>query len=318
MQAHGGTDAADAATADKAERWFNSPASAGAGSGPYELASYEPTSQVTLRANPNYWGARKPAFGSRRDPEHARCRRSSSTSGAAPTRSPIDLSSDQARDAGGRPRACTCRSNPRRGSSTCSRTTTRRSRRSRRTGGSSRPFATRSTTRGSSPSRGRGAIQAPGIIPSMILGALPQRTRSGRTSRRPRPTSPPPASEVEQVTLEYPSDLTINGVPFATLAQKVQASLQRGRIRRRAGRVAGDDVPAEVPCREGGLRPLALGARLPRSRRLPRVHAGQPHRAARRLAGGQRSGAREARRPRHESRRRRQRERASTGRSSSG
>jgi peptide/nickel transport system substrate-binding protein len=28
------------------------------------------------------------------------------------------------------------------------------------------------------------------------------------------------------VTLEYPSDLTINGVPFTTLAQKVQANLQ--------------------------------------------------------------------------------------------
>ena len=29
-----------------------------------------------------------------------------------------------------------------------------------------------------------------------------------------------------EVTLEYPSDVTINGVPFATLAQKVQANLQ--------------------------------------------------------------------------------------------
>jgi peptide/nickel transport system substrate-binding protein len=28
------------------------------------------------------------------------------------------------------------------------------------------------------------------------------------------------------VTLEYPSDLTINGVPFSTLAQRVQANLQ--------------------------------------------------------------------------------------------
>ena len=28
------------------------------------------------------------------------------------------------------------------------------------------------------------------------------------------------------MTLEYPSDLTINGVPFTTLAQKVQANLQ--------------------------------------------------------------------------------------------
>ena len=30
----------------------------------------------------------------------------------------------------------------------------------------------------------------------------------------------------QQVTLEYPSDLTINGVPFTTMAQKVQANLQ--------------------------------------------------------------------------------------------
>src|SRR5206468_8601715 len=30
----------------------------------------------------------------------------------------------------------------------------------------------------------------------------------------------------QKITLEYPSDLTINGVPFASLAQKVQANLQ--------------------------------------------------------------------------------------------
>jgi peptide/nickel transport system substrate-binding protein len=62
VEANGGTDAADAATVDKAEGWLNSPASSGAGSGPYELQSYDPTSQVTLRANPDYWGARKPGF----------------------------------------------------------------------------------------------------------------------------------------------------------------------------------------------------------------------------------------------------------------
>ena len=32
------------------------------------------------------------------------------------------------------------------------------------------------------------------------------------------------------MTLEYPSDLTINGVPFTTLAQKVQANLQAAGI----------------------------------------------------------------------------------------
>src|SRR5262249_1424394 len=55
VRAHGGTDAANASTADRAERWFNSSAAAGAGSGPYELQSYNPISQITLRANPNYW-----------------------------------------------------------------------------------------------------------------------------------------------------------------------------------------------------------------------------------------------------------------------
>src|SRR5262249_8450900 len=63
VESHGGTDASDAATADKAEEWFNSPASEGAGSGPYELQSYTPTSQITLLANSSYWGARKPPFG---------------------------------------------------------------------------------------------------------------------------------------------------------------------------------------------------------------------------------------------------------------
>jgi peptide/nickel transport system substrate-binding protein len=63
VKAHGGTSAGDAATADKAEAWFNSSASAGAGSGLYALQTYAPTSQVVLRANTNYWGSKKPAFG---------------------------------------------------------------------------------------------------------------------------------------------------------------------------------------------------------------------------------------------------------------
>src|SRR5262249_9232635 len=63
VEEHGGSDAADASTKDTAEKWFNSSASMGAGSGPYELQTYAPTSQVVLRANSNYWGAKKPGFG---------------------------------------------------------------------------------------------------------------------------------------------------------------------------------------------------------------------------------------------------------------
>src|SRR5262249_3067184 len=64
VKTNGGTSAADASTSDKAEQWFNSSASVGAGSGPYELQSYSTTSQLTLVPNKKYWGAKKPAFSS--------------------------------------------------------------------------------------------------------------------------------------------------------------------------------------------------------------------------------------------------------------
>ena len=58
---NGATDAANADKADKAERWFNSAASRGAGSGPYVLRQYSTTSQIIVEQNPRYWGP-KPAF----------------------------------------------------------------------------------------------------------------------------------------------------------------------------------------------------------------------------------------------------------------
>lgn len=54
----GATDAANAPKTDKADKWFQSHS---AGSGPYELQSFTSGSQVTLVANPNYWGT-KPSF----------------------------------------------------------------------------------------------------------------------------------------------------------------------------------------------------------------------------------------------------------------
>ena len=64
VKKHGGTDAANAAKADKAENWLNSPASAGAGSGPYTLNAYSTTSQITLTPNTQYWGAKKSRWSS--------------------------------------------------------------------------------------------------------------------------------------------------------------------------------------------------------------------------------------------------------------
>ena len=49
----GAVDTPDAPKTDKADKWFQSHS---AGSGPYELQSFTSGSQVTLVANPNYWG----------------------------------------------------------------------------------------------------------------------------------------------------------------------------------------------------------------------------------------------------------------------
>jgi peptide/nickel transport system substrate-binding protein len=73
---------------------------------------------------------------------------------------------------------------------------------------------------------GRGAIQAPGIIPSMILGALPRQDAAKRDLAKAKADLASSGVGSQRVTLEYPSDAMINGVSFATLAQKVQAGLR--------------------------------------------------------------------------------------------
>src|SRR5262249_41410733 len=55
VKKNGGTDASNAAKADKAENWLNSSASAGAGSGPYTLSAYSATSQISLAPNARHW-----------------------------------------------------------------------------------------------------------------------------------------------------------------------------------------------------------------------------------------------------------------------
>jgi peptide/nickel transport system substrate-binding protein len=58
VEAHGGTDAANASTADKAENWLDAHS---AGSGPYEMSEWDLNGPVKLTANPNYWGP-KPKY----------------------------------------------------------------------------------------------------------------------------------------------------------------------------------------------------------------------------------------------------------------
>ena len=52
VKEHGGTDAADAATTDKAKEWLDQNS---AGSGPFILTKWAPKSTIELVANTNYW-----------------------------------------------------------------------------------------------------------------------------------------------------------------------------------------------------------------------------------------------------------------------
>ena len=224
VRRHGGTAAVGADKNDKAEKWLNSASSRGAGSGPYLLQRYSTTSQITLVPNPRYWGKRKAAF-----------KTVVVRNMIAPTQLiniqrgkhevAIDLSADQAQTIRGNKRLnvrtqpstwvffLLANNNPDVSSVTAN-----------------KHFQTavryaldyRSIVRVAGP----GAIQAPGIIPSMFLGALPRKQAIKQNLARARSELAASGVGNRTVTLEFPSDLTINGVPFASLAQRVQSNLQ--------------------------------------------------------------------------------------------
>ena len=224
VKKHGGTASVGADKADKAEQWFNSSASTGAGSGPYLLKQYSTTSQITLVPNPRYWGATKAAFGT-----------VVIRNMIAPTQLiniqrgkhevAIDLSADQAQTIKGNKNLhvslqpstwvfwLLANDNPQISALT-----------------SNKQFqqAVRYALDYKSivGVAGPGAIQAPGIIPNMFLGSLKQSEAIKQDVAKAKAALAASGAAGQKITLEYPSDLTINGVPFASLAQKVQANLQ--------------------------------------------------------------------------------------------
>ncbi len=219
---HGATDARDAWKTDSAEDWLNSSASAGVGSGPYILESYDPTTQVTLAPNEHYWGADKPKWGS------VVVRNVIAASQLLDVQRgthevAIDLSLAQARS----------RPDPRlrvsvspspwvfllftNESPTVSEVTSNRHfQQAVRYGLDYKSLVAVA---------GPGTIQAPGVIPSSILGALPQKDRVHTNTEKAVAELRASGLGSPTVALEYPSDVTQNGVPFSTIAQKVQANL---------------------------------------------------------------------------------------------
>jgi peptide/nickel transport system substrate-binding protein len=224
VRQHGGTDAANAAKADKAEKWLNSPASVGAGSGPYVLKSYSVTSQITLGPNTRYWGARKPVWSSVVIRNMIAATQLINVQRGSHEVA-IDLSSQQAQSIAKNQRLKVvltpstwvfwlfANNNP-----SISNITPNKHFQT----GVRYALDYRSIIGVAGP----GAIQAPGIIPNMFLGSLPQSSRINQNVAKAKTELAASGIGNTKLSLEFPSDLTINGVPFATLAQKVQANLQ--------------------------------------------------------------------------------------------
>jgi peptide/nickel transport system substrate-binding protein len=224
VKAHGGTSGANASTADKAETWLNTPASAGAGSGPYVLKSFSTTSQVVLAPNAKYWGPKKPGFST------VVVRNMIATTQLINVQRgtheiAIDLSADQATGLQGNSKLHVSlqpstwvfwlfANNDPKVSSVTSNKQWQQAVRYALDYKSILSVA------------GPGAIQAPGLIPSMFLGSLPQKDAVKQDLAKAKAALTASGVGSQQVTLQYPSDLTINGVPFTTMAEKVQANLQ--------------------------------------------------------------------------------------------
>lgn len=244
--AAGGSDAANAATADKAETALNTTSE---GSGPYTLTSFSTTTQVVLTANPNYWGP-KPKYSKIviRNVE-ASVQKLDVLKGESQIA--VDLSPTQAQGMSGvqtvngaspnlfflltndNPKVSKVTSNPQ------------------------FQTAVRDGINYASLVQlaGTGAVQAAGIIPSMFLGSLPN--GSGATYDLTKAKAALAASGVGHPTLNlvYPSDVQVNGISFGTLAARVQQDLQQVGIN---VQLQGQSIQVALNSYRGGQEAMGL------------------------------------------------------------
>jgi len=216
--AHGGSDAANADKTDKAEAYLNT---SSAGSGPYVLKSFSTTSQVVLTANPKYWGAKKPHFATvvlRNVNAAAQLldvqRGTNEIS--------LDLSPDQSKGLSGvqvhqvpsanvwflfansNPKVSTVSSNPH----------------------IQAAIRYALDYKGYVRLAGSGAVQAAGVVPSMFLGALPQSDALKQNVAKAKSELAASGIKDPTLSLEFPSDITSNGLSFGVMAQKVKSDLE--------------------------------------------------------------------------------------------
>jgi peptide/nickel transport system substrate-binding protein len=221
VKAHGGTASVGADKNDKAESFLNATS---AGSGPYILKSYSTTSQVVMTANPRYWGT-KPRFSTvilRNVTAPAQLLDvQRGTNEIA-----LDLSPAQAHGlknvnlektpsanvfflfANQNPKVSTVSSNPH----------------------ITAAIRWALDYPGYVALAGAGAVHAAGVIPSMFLGSLPASDAVKQNLTKAKAEVAASKISSPAVDLEYPSDITSNGLSFGVLAQKVKSDLEKAGI----------------------------------------------------------------------------------------
>ncbi len=218
VKEHGGTDSEDAAKTDKATEWLNANS---AGSGPYVLKSFSTTTEVSLSENTKYWGEKAPTYTKVviRNVT-ADVQKLDIQKGQAQL--VLDLAPAQAeglpdsvevhRDATSNTWFVFSNSNP------------------EISGITSNPDFQDAIRYGLDYDAlvdlaGEGSVRAPGIIPTMFVGALDPSKALATDVEKAKASLAASGYKGEKVEMEYPSDLTKNGVSFGTVAQRVQAQL---------------------------------------------------------------------------------------------
>ncbi len=246
VQAAGGSDAANAATADKAESSLNTTSE---GSGPYTLTSYSTTTEVVLTANPRYWGPR---------PKYAKIVIRNVQASVqkldvlkGESQIAVDLSPTQAEGMSGvqivhgaspnlfflltndNPKVSKVTSNP-------------QFQQAVRYGINYASMVQLA---------GKGAVQAAGIIPSMFLGSLPASEAPAYDLAKAKAALAASGAGRPALTLVYPSDIQVNGISFGTLAARVQQDLQQVGIN---VQLQGQSIQVALGSYRGGQEQMGL------------------------------------------------------------
>jgi len=219
VTAAGGTAADDAAETDSAETWFNENS---AGSGPYVLDSYETDSQIVMTRNENYWGE-APEFDRiviRNMPAATQLLNVQ----RGVNEVALDLAPAQTSSLANDP-AVTVRTDA---SSAVFRVQMNMNPEASEV--TSNPHIQNAVRHGLNYNvivqlAGEGAVRAASIIPSTIPGHLPAEDAPQQDLELAQQEIEASGLDDLSVTLTYPSELNVNGLEFATIAQQVATDL---------------------------------------------------------------------------------------------